>query len=83
MTVYRNDNQHPCPNARGQLPVACDGVLLLKEFEREIYVYVYIFFPAAESRTRAAPCTASGQICTFRLKIRQDIAAIQAGRHRC
>lgn len=44
MTVYRNDNQHPCPNARGQLPVACDGVLLLKEFEREIYVYVYFFF---------------------------------------
>ena len=43
MTVYRNDNQHLCPNARGQLPVACDGVLLLKEFEREIYVYTYIY----------------------------------------
>ena len=43
MTVYRNDNQHLCPNARGQLPVACDGVLLLKEFEREIWHHIHIY----------------------------------------
>ena len=32
------------PNATGQLPVACDGVLLLKEFERHMKQTVNIKF---------------------------------------